>query len=149
MAIALAASLVVTLVACGDDDESQQAPDPTATPDDLPDWIESVYPVPGAQSAADMLIELRFEPGMEPQRTVRLVLDGVDVTAYSELTGDATGPGDLVLTPTVLVYEPTASDEAIAPLDPGDHTATAELVEVTFGEPSDVIDDYTWSFSVL
>lgn len=100
----------------------------------LPSWIDEVRPAPGADiSAADgVAVHYRLT---DPDHDVRLLIDGVDVTANSV---DAAG---------LLRY--TDDGVAIVILGVGEHTAEAQLVtHETAGVDAVITDSYLWTFRV-
>lgn len=101
-----------------------------------PEWVENVFPPPGSEAASVNKVEITHTAVAEKEG-VRLVIDGVDVTAFSE-------PGRGRLT-----YEP-ADPRAPVELGPGLHRATAVRVELDeMGEPHEVVDRFGWTFTVL
>lgn len=103
---------------------------------DEPEWVENVFPPPGSEAASVKEVQLiHTAPG--GREGVRLVIDGVDVTAFSE-------PGSGALT-----YDPNAP-RAPVELESGTHRATAVRVELDeMGEPHEVVDRFGWTFTVL
>jgi hypothetical protein len=100
-----------------------------------PEWVSKIFPEPGANTTATRALEVRHDAN-GPQEGVRLLLDGVDVTTYSE-----EGRG-------LLVYDPDA-EAAPVELEPGRHSATLQLVRLPeAGEQHEVIDTYEWEFTV-
>ena len=51
---------------------------------DLPDWLNRVHPPPGAEAAVNDAIQVDYEVA-GPDQTIRLSVDGVDVTAYADI----------------------------------------------------------------
>ncbi len=116
--------------------------DDSTTEEAIPPWIVSVEPRPGQESASLRRVEVkhRVQSGGE---SVRLEIDGTDVTAYSDFgrADNAGGPGRLV-------YDPE-SPRVLVPLDPGEHTATLKRVQFTgVGEQHKVLDTFSWSFTI-
>ena len=113
---------------CGTTDVA--SPDPGTQ--QLPLWIDDVTPEPGATLTATDGVSVRFQL-TDPDHTVRLIIDGVDVTA-----GSLAGPG-------FLRYEDTGP--GVIELEPGDHTAVAQLVIAEIdGVQAVVVEEYRWSF---
>lgn len=101
-----------------------------------PEWVENVFPPPGSESASVNKVEISHT-AVAGNQGVRLVIDGVDVTAFSE-------PGQ-----GRLAYEP-ADPRAPVEFGPGLHRATAVRVELDErGQPHEVIDRFGWTFTVL
>lgn len=137
-AVFLAALLAIGLLAGCD---QQEAAPPTAE-GALPSWVVSVKPEPGEQSAVLRRIEVDYvlQTGGE---NVRLSVDGTDVTSYADFGREQNvgGPGSLV-------YDFEQARELV-PLEPGEHTATLELVELEdLGEQPQILDTFSWSFTV-
>lgn len=100
----------------------------------LPVWIDEITPRANATFSPIGGISVRYAL-TDPDTEVRLIVDGVDVTASSE-----GGPG-------LLRYEDNA--QGIVPLDAGMHTAEAQLVTLpTAGVDTIVIDSYSWAFRI-
>jgi hypothetical protein len=49
-----------------------------------PDWLERVYPSPEAKTSATAMIQANFQ-STGPNQTVRLLLEGTDVTSYATI----------------------------------------------------------------
>ena len=143
------AVLALAPAACaGDGAEEIQAvaEGEAASAAELPEWIEKLYPPPGAETAINQAVQVNHNI-VDADQQVRLSIDGVDVTAYA----NATSPG-------LLEYD---IDQANAPVDlgPGEHEAVVELVRVTPGasegvdsydpEVHETVESYRWSFTVL
>lgn len=114
--------MLLVLTACSDADADAAA---------FPEWIEAVYPQPDATLAVPDAIEVdhRLE---EPETEVRLLVDGVDVTTYSNFEG------------AKIRYEP-----GFGPVDlgGGDHTAEVQRVSLPVdGTEYVVVDSYSWEF---
>lgn len=113
---------------------------------DYPDWIQKVYPPPDSELSATRAVQVNHTV-VTAERQVRLVIDGVDVTAYA-----------LETSPGLLEYD---IDQVNAPVElrPGTHSAEALLFEVTPGASEGVdsydpdvhepVDTYSWTFEVL
>lgn len=134
--------LALLVAACGDDADDAGAGDAAAvgaTAVALPDWLDRVYPAPGQEvsATADVQVEHALSA---PAEGVRLSIDGVDVTAYSE-----EGRG-------LLVYDPDRSQAPQPiPLEPGEHSATVErlLLDPETGQIREEVDAFSWSFTIL
>lgn len=101
-----------------------------------PEWVENVFPPPGSEAGSVNKLEITHT-AVGVREGVRLVVDGVDVTAFSE-------PGRGRLT-----YEP-ADPGAPVEFGPGLHRATAVRVRLDeAGEPHEVVDRFGWKFTVL
>lgn len=122
--------VLIVLFAAGCDTTDSASPDPGTQ--QVPLWIDDVTPEPGATLTATDGVSVAFQL-TDPDHTVRLVIDGIDVTA-----GSLAGPG-------LLRYEDTGP--GVIELQPGNHTAVAQLViaEVD-GVEAVVVDEYRWSF---
>ena len=141
--VALAVALVPAflLLACGGEEESTSG-STSSKSEAVPPWIVSVEPRPGQQSATFRRIEVQHRV-MTDGESVRLSVDGVDVTAYADFGREGTAGG-----PGLLVYDFEQARDFV-PLDPGEHQATLTRVKLTgVGEKFEVLDDYTWSFSI-
>lgn len=143
LALTAALACLLLAVACTDD-EPTVAPGPS--PVEYPEWLERVYPPPGAEMSATAAVQVEHNV-VTSERAVRLTIDGVDLTTYA----DETSPG-------LLEYDP--DDHAAEPpveLAPGDHEAVVELLDVRPAtdpgglgyEVLDVVDEFTWTFNVL
>ena len=123
--------LMLAGAGCADDsdtDESLQESEP------LPVWIDEITPRSNATFSPIGGISVRYVL-TDPETEVRLIVDGVDVTAVSDA-----GPG-------LLRYEDDA--EGIVRLDAGMHTAEAQLVILpAAGIDTVVIDSYSWVFRI-
>lgn len=109
------------LTGCGDGDDASR----------IPDWIDEVYPEPGATAAVPDGVEVNHSV-QGPNQDVRLIVDGTDVTTYATFEAGK------------MRYE---SGLGPVVLGAGPHTAEVQLVEVAeFGEQFQVIDSYTWEF---
>lgn len=134
----------------GADDASEEIPEEGLTettdpPDQMPDWLESVEPIPDNQLSGEaiVVVHLNFETA---NRVARLTLDGIDVTAAS------TEPADTSAIPERLVYDPDGMESPPVNLDPGLHLATVRLLHYPEGfEAGDfeVEGSFTWSFEIL
>lgn len=123
--LALVVLITMAVVACGDDE---------ATPGDtapLPDWLESVYPEPGATVAVPDAVEVDHTL-QRVEHDVRLIIDGVDVTTYATFEA------------AKIRYE-----SGDGPIELGDrrHTATVQRVRLpAYGVDYQVVDSFTWEF---
>ena len=130
-------ALGALLTGCGDGDELTV---PSVPP--LPSWIESVEPRPDAESATFRRVEVTHEV-LTDGEAVRLFIDGTDVTAYAGF-----GREDNVGGPGLLVYDFEQARDFV-PLRPGPHTAKVERVQLPGpGEQHEVLDSYSWSFTI-
>lgn len=141
--------LGIALTAClGDGADSIQATlsEEPARVGEFPDWIEKVYPPPDSETSATRAVQLNHSV-VTAERQVRLIIDDTDVTTYAVETS-----------PGLLEYD-VDQEQSPVDLEPGSHTARAELLQVTPGAGEgvdsydasvhDVIDTYTWTFTVL
>lgn len=141
--LVLLLALVSLLTACGGGDDTEPG---AQSQEALPSWIVSVRPEPGSESSSLQLVEVEHEV-QTGGRSVRLIIDGVDVTSSSDFGSEerVTGPG-------LLQYDPLGTPETANPevrLDAGEHTARVELVELEdVGGGEEVIDSFTWTFSI-
>ncbi|CAN5290253.1 hypothetical protein BH20ACT9_BH20ACT9_23970 [soil metagenome] len=103
---------------------------------DKPEWLVRVYPPPGSEGTAAAAVQVRHGlPGAKG--TLRLMIDGVDVTAYADV-----GPGQLT-------YDPELGPEVVE-LTPGQHTVRVERVSLPReGAQLRVLDFYEWRFTLL
>jgi hypothetical protein len=148
-----ALAIVMLLFGCGDDSTTDpdvtgatvvdDSPDPT-----LPGWLDEVQPGDGA-NAVENAVEVGYGE-LEPGRELRLVIDGLDVTA--QLDGvDRSADGADVVFPRQgrLRYDPRDIERPLVDLDPGEHDAAIRLVELPdFGEQLRTVDEYAWTFTV-
>lgn len=137
-------ALALVATACDGDAEivPRDDPDDVAANDqpavgvaDLPDWLDRIYPEPGAETTATQAVQV-IHNARGPEDGVRLYIDGVDVTTYS-----VQGRGQLV-------YDP---DQEASPvrLEPGEHTAVVELVRLPEpGAQHELVDRFEWEFQV-
>lgn len=135
--VAVVALLLVGLVGiggCAGTDSTDEAA-PVDDGAEVPDWIDSVHPEPGAETVATAQVQVVH--GVAGEREgVRLLVDGTDVTEYA-------GPR-----PGVLAYDPNVSQAPLA-LEPGTHEATALRVSLDeFGEQHEVLDRFEWEFTI-
>lgn len=121
---------------------------------DLPEFIESVQPVP---DAVQVLNQSNVFVDLAEGYTGVLVIDGVEIETVSlDELGDATvEPGQQIDVPPVTRYEPgnatltftPTQGAAISQFDDGDHT-----VEVIYWPVEDgrrFARSFTWSFAVV
>lgn len=116
--LAMAITLIGT--ACGD-----------GTDGEMPAWLQSVYPEPGATAAVPDAVEANHSI-QGPDQDIRLVVDGTDVTTYASFEAGKvryeSGVGPVVL-------------------GTGRHTAEVQLVELDeFGGEYRVLDSFSWDF---
>lgn len=103
----------------------------------LPPWIDRVYPSPGADSTGVRRVQIAYRIRTEDGEAVHLLVDGVDVTTAADGA------------PGFLNYNPREPDAPVR-LPAGEHTAEARLVILKLDSVSpEVIDTYTWKFSIL
>lgn len=121
---------VAAALAIADPEESD--PSPGAA---LPAWLDAVYPAPGADVSSVSVVEVDHRAA--GSRSVRLEIDGVDVTSYA-LPGEGQ-----------LHYEPERGPGLVR-LDAGEHEAVVRLVRLpSLGDKHLVIDEFRWTFTVL
>lgn len=134
--LAVLVAALLLLSGCGDPTADAVA---EADPSELPDWVERLSPLPGQEVESNVGVQVEHLVSA-PDEGLRLRIDGVDVTSYSE-----EGRG-------LLVYDPGRS-QAPQPveLDPGEHTAELERVAVDpqTDEVEETIETFTWTFSFL
>ncbi|MGE0732208.1 MAG: hypothetical protein AB7O92_29085 [Acidimicrobiia bacterium] len=170
---ALCGAVALTMAACSGDDGDDVAGDgsggsittvpaaTTAVPVDttgaadysdpvMPDWIQRVRPSPDADTSAERAVSVDAVT-LDESQELRLIIDGVDVTAQalvSEPSGSA-GVDGQPATNDQLRYDPRDTSTPLVELAPGDHSATAELRERSeFGAQSVLLDSYTWQFNL-
>lgn len=132
----------VVLAGCGSGDSGAPAAEPTRSVDPLPSWLVRVEPRPGQEASPLRRVEVHHRV-LTGGEEVRLSIDGTDVTQYADFGREdrAGGPG-------LLVYDFEAARDFV-PMDPGEHSATVSRVRLTgVGEQYEVIDSFTWSFSI-
>lgn len=130
--LAWLAIVVASLLTGCTTDSTVDAPTDGGQDDDQPSWIDEVTPRPDASLAPGEGVSVRYQI-TDPDHEVRLIVDGVDVTAVSEA-----GPG-------FLRYD--EADPGPVQLAPGDHSAEARLVtrEVA-GVDVVTVDSFVWTF---
>lgn len=129
--------LAALLAGCADDDAPAEDV-ASEEPGGLPGWIREVHPPPGAETTGVPEVQVSHEV-VGTREDVRLVIDGIDVTQYA-------GPGQGVLT-----YKPGDGDDPRAPVDlgPGFHRAVVQRVLLPeFGETHEVLESFSWEFTV-
>lgn len=144
----LVACLALALAGCGGgaEDVQQVAQGEATSVADAPDWIEKLYPPPGAETSVTQAVQVNHT-AVTPNRQVRLSINGTDVTAYAIETS-----------PGLLVYDIDQPDAPIE-LGPGEHEATVVLWRVQPGvsegvdsfdpDVREVLDSFSWTFNVL
>lgn len=151
--IAVLAALLLVLGGCaGGPEELEPGPDGAAG--DLPEWITTVSPVPGAVAAPTDLIEVQHEQRGE-QTSVRIFIDGVDVTTYAvpnEGTNTEQPFGEVAEGTNqgegLLAYDPNTEDKPVG-IDPGTHTVLLQRVRYEeFGGDWEVLDEFEYTFTV-
>lgn len=127
-AIVLRSLLVILLAsttlasACGDGNDGAA---------EMPEWVEAVYPEPGATAAVPDAVEVDHTL-QRLDEDVRLLVDGVDVTTYATFEAGK------------IRYE---SGVGPVELEGGSHTAEVQRVELEeFGEDYEVLDSFSWEF---
>ena len=114
--------LAMVLAACGGDSAGDR---------EMPDWLEEVFPAPGATVAVVDAVEVSHTI-QGPDENVRLVIDGVDVTTYA--TFDA----------ATLRYE---SGTGPVVLGSSRHVAEVQRVRLPAeGDTFEVVDSFSWEF---
>ncbi len=146
----LAMSLLVLLSGCTPEDDA------TAPVQDveLPEWIDSVSPFPGAEAAPTDIIVVQHNERAE-FRGVRIIIDGTDVTSYAVIDQQDPPVGDIDNADNqqfdaegLLTYDPN-SEQVPVTIDPGEHTVTLEQVRIPEeGAQMEVLDTFEWSFTV-
>lgn len=118
--------------------EQPQSGNPAEEPvrGEQPGWVENVFPPPRSKAASVNEVQITHT-NIGDNEGVRLKLDGVDVTTFSEPRAG------------VLTYDPNQS-RAPVELDSGRHRATAVRVRLDeAGQPHEVVDRFEWQFTVL
>lgn len=114
-------AIIAVVGACGDGDDASV----------MPEWVEEVYPEPGATVAVPDAVEVDHTL-QTVDEDIRLVIDGTDVTAYATFEAGK------------IRYE---SGDGPVILGGRRHTAEVQRVELeAFGEDYEVLDSYTWEF---
>ena len=125
----------VVAASCTGQEPSIEEADGTGLGADLPTWLSDVQPAPGAEMSSVSVVEV-VHTVRAVDRDVRLLIDGVDVTAEAE-----TARGRLH-------YEPSRGGPV--ELDSGTHRAELQLIErkdpTSQGE---TVDTFSWQFTVL
>jgi hypothetical protein len=99
----------------------------------MPSWLTQLNPGPDSSGSGIQVVEVKHS--IVTPEYVRLIVDGVDVTAYA-----TKGPG-------LLDYRPAGGGPVV--LTPAHHEAEVErLSPGTGGAPPTVVDSYTWSFTI-
>lgn len=129
------AVVLLALVPAGCGEQTPEAETQPAVVE-KPEWLVRVYPPPGSEGSAAATVQVRHElPGAKGN--LRLMIDGVDVTAYSDVE------------PGRLTYDPELAPEVVE-LTPGQHTARVERVSLPReGAKHRVLDFYQWRFTLL
>ena len=120
----------------------------------LPEWIESVEPVPEAEQA---LSQTSVFVDLVAGYTGVLIIDGVEIETVDvgSIANDRVEPGEQVSVPAATVYEPgnatltftPSADAAITEFDEGEHRATVEFWDLD--ESRQKARRYTWTFNVI
>jgi hypothetical protein len=117
---------LVLLAGCGATTATTATPPPGT--EALPSWVVSLNPHPGSSSEANTVVEVEHTV-TEPDHEVRLIVDGVDVTAGALIGARS------------LAYEP---------LSRGSHTVRIEHVWLPgAGADLETIETFTWRFETL
>ena len=133
----VALALAGALAGCADNGSEATAEAPP-----LPEWIVSVEPRPGSDTSALRRVEVKHDVMTEGE-SVRLFIDGTDVTSYADFGREETVGG-----PGLLVYDFEQARDFL-PVDPGPHTARVERVRLPQpGQQHEVLDTYSWSFTI-
>lgn len=120
--LVLLLTLAMSVAACGGDSSGER---------DMPDWLEEVFPAPGATAAVVDAVEVSHTI-QGPDEDVRLVIDGVDVTTYAAF--DA----------ATLRYESGAGPVV---LGSGSHVAEVQRVRLPAeGDTFEIVDSFSWEF---
>lgn len=127
------------LTGCGEN--GTEGSGQTATVPPLPSWLVRVEPPPGGQGVFRRVeVNYRVQTGGE---SVRLSIDGTDVTAYADF-----GREENVGGAGRLVFDFEQARDLVG-LEPGEHTATVSHVRLTgIGDQHEVLDTYSWSFTI-
>ncbi|CAN5817085.1 hypothetical protein BH23ACT12_BH23ACT12_03150 [soil metagenome] len=137
-AASFAAMIAIALLAGCNADEATTP----AAGEALPSWLVSVDPEPNEQSAVLRRIEVNYKLQTDGEN-VRLSVDGTDVTSYADFGREQNVGG-----PSSLVYDFEQARELVS-LEPGEHTATVDLVRLEdLGEQPQILDTYSWSFTI-
>jgi hypothetical protein len=158
--VVLLSMLLLVLAGCTDDAEGGATAESSV---ELPGWLETVSPVPGAEAAPTDIIEVQHTMTGEFEG-VRILIDGTDVTADA-LPNEGTqgvGAGDADDQNPVgeddantaegeglLAYDPN-TEVAPVQIDPGAHTVTLQQVrQPEEGEGDlEVLDTFEYTFTV-
>ena len=120
--------MLMFVAACAADDGTT-TPEVTET---MPEWLESVYPAPGATISVPDAVEVEHNLVRGPDEDIRLVVDDVDVSTYA------------VFDAALMRYESGAGPVT---LGTGEHTATVQRVLLLEEETQfEVVDSFTWQF---
>lgn len=99
--------------------------------DPRPEWVETVFPEPGAVVTAADAVEVDHNL-TATDNDIRLIIDGVDVTTYAAFDAGK------------LRYE---SGVGPVVLEDGDHTAEVQRVVLAEeGTQFEVVDSFRWEF---
>ena len=150
----LAVASILLLLLTGCTREPEGAEPETRADVELPEWLDEISPLPGAEAAPTDIIEVHHDLRGEFEG-VRMLINGVDVTAaavpnegtnvqqpfgeHDENTFEGEG---------LLSYDPN-TDLAPVPIEPGQQTVTLERVRVPEqGAEMEVLDTFEWTFTV-
>ena len=106
-----------------------------SAPPPLPSWLTQLNPGPGSTSSGLQVVEVKHN--IVTPEYLRLVIDGVDVTAYA-----TKGPSELD-------YRPAG--QGPVGLAPGKHSARVDRMRPVGGGGPDgasVVASYSWSFTI-
>jgi hypothetical protein len=125
--LCLVVLVLLVAAACSDDDGEG-----AAGREDFPDWVVDVFPEPNATVAVTDIVEVQHRL-VDPEHEIRLLIDGVDVTARSEMIDDGT-----------LRYD---AKTGAVDLGTGRHAAEVQRVLLPVDEiEGRVVDSFTWEF---
>ena len=147
--------------ACGDTTEEAAEDTEAGETAGLPPWLDRIYPADSQVVTATRDVQVDHNV-VEPDESIRLLIDGVDVTTYS-----VEGRGELVYDPDRPIPRAEAgagsredpAEEATneapladspADLSPGPHTATVQRLRVDpeTGSIEETLDEFTWDFTI-
>lgn len=125
-------ALLLSVAACAADQAADTVAADTPSP---PSWIIDLSPPPGVEWELDQRVEVTYD--VPQDESVRLLIDGTDVTDDAELGDDQ------------LTYDPQQAPTALE-IGSGAHTATVERVRTgeTSSEQDATLDTFTWDFEI-
>lgn len=128
---------VAALSACAQQTDIEDLP--TEEGAELPAWVERVQPAPNSTSSGVSIVEVSHRVRGN-QEGVRLLIDGIDVTTYADISRG------------LIHYDPSGTldgQKAPVQLDSGTHEAVLQRVELpSFGEQHEVVDEFRWEFTI-